>query len=135
MYLLHSRSVVFEICLDYCSIIWERTELLTFKVFCERFILYAGSLDKCCRQFSVTYYDTDAGQQPPRTEVDHLLGHYQLAGTFNGVFRYVQTTVRHNVFEGGKNGTQHKFVPVLLNVYQVCGVYKVQAEGAMENVF
>ena len=52
-------------------------------------------------------------------EIDHLLGYYMLEGVFNDVFYYTQQTTRHNVFEDGDKGTQHKFIPVGLYVFQV----------------
>ena len=55
----------------------------------------------------------------PIAEVDHLLGYYRNEGIYNDVFYYNQQTVRHNVFEDDAMESQHKFIPVLLKVYQV----------------
>ena len=59
----------------------------------------------------------------PRKEIDHLLGYYNLQGIYNEVFYYSQQTVRHNVFEGGTTGSEYKFIPVFLHVYQVPHVH------------
>ena len=61
--------------------------------------------------------DEDSSQT---AEIDHLLGYYRIEGIYNDVFYYNQQTVRHNVFEDDATQSQHKFIPVLLRVYQVC---------------
>ena len=52
-------------------------------------------------------------------EIEHLLGYYSIAGMYNDVFYFKQQNVRYNVFEGGEGGSQHKFIPIFLYIYQV----------------